>query len=145
MAMLIWGRGAVTLAPEGGTYKLHIDSANFDGVVDGVERLLKHLNYYRAVRRPDQVREFFGALAAFDDFWLDVRKKVLEWRRPRGICCGALLVKTADGYTLARASEGPPTPYDTAASIAGNIRLASEVCSTNHCSELCSIRLREVN
>jgi dipeptidyl-peptidase-3 len=126
-AVLIWGRGAVVFKAINGTYKLLVDPGNFDGVVDAVENLLKHLNYYKAARMPDQAKEFFRALTSFDDFWIEVRKKALEARLPRGVLCGAVLQKTADGYTLVRASPNPPTVFDVAFSISENIEIASQV------------------
>jgi hypothetical protein len=35
------------------------------------------LGCYKAARLSDQAREFFGALTAFDDFWLNVRIRFL--------------------------------------------------------------------
>jgi hypothetical protein len=56
---------------------LTIDADKFDGVIDAVEMLLKHLNYFKAARLPNQGNEFFSTLTSFDDFWMEVRKQSL--------------------------------------------------------------------
>jgi hypothetical protein len=74
---------------------------------------------------PDQAKEFLGALSSFDDFWLEVRTKAIENKKPPSLLCGAVIQKTDDGYTLARLSPEPPTVLDVALSILHNIEILS--------------------
>jgi dipeptidyl-peptidase-3 len=126
-AVLMWGRGAAIVKAVDGSFKLYVDPDNLDGVVDAVELLLKHLNYYKAARQPEQAKEFFGALTSFDDFWLAVAAKSRELKVAPSIHCGAAIKKSGDRYTLARAGEGTSTILDVAKSVLGNITLASAV------------------
>jgi hypothetical protein len=76
----------------------------FDGIVDAVEKMVRHLNYYKTARMPEQAREFTRALSSPDDFWLAVKQKAVELKRPScgfldGIGCGAIVSRTA---TVAR-------------------------------------------
>jgi hypothetical protein len=80
----MWGRAAA-VRPVGGSHKLTIDPDGFD------ENLVKHLNYFKSARLPDQAREFFGAPTALDDFWLAVRKKAVQCKRPQ---CGSSAQQT---------------------------------------------------
>jgi hypothetical protein len=42
---------------------LAIVREKLDGVADAVETMLKHLNYYKAARMPEQARQWATALA----------------------------------------------------------------------------------
>jgi dipeptidyl-peptidase-3 len=126
-AILFWGRGAASVKAVDGSFKLYIDPENFDGVIDAVELLLKHLNYYKAIRAPEQAKEFFGSLTSLDDFWLSVREKAQTLRLPRAVECGAVIKKVGDDYTLARPGGTILTVLDVASSIVESIALAIEV------------------
>jgi hypothetical protein len=126
-AVLAWGRGAASVKAVDGSFKLYVDPEKIDGVIDAAELLLKHLNYYRTVRAPDQAKEFFGALTSLDDFWLAVRAKAQEFKLPRAVECGAVIKKVGDGYTLARQGGDVLTALDVAFSIVENIALATEI------------------
>jgi hypothetical protein len=129
-AVLMWGRGALIFDRTG--YKLSVQREKFDGIVDAVEIMLKHLLYDRAARMPEQAREFFSALSVLDDFSLAVRQRAVELKRPAcrfldGITCGAVVRKVGGECRLERASVGPPTLLDFANSIADNIAIAAEI------------------
>jgi dipeptidyl-peptidase-3 len=125
-AVLIWGRGSMTLKKIDGRYKLQIYDEKFDGVVDALSTLLKHLNYYRAAKLPDQAREFIGMLTSMDDFWLDVRKQSMQDRGPKGVECAAVVRKTETGYTLARSGGTKVTALDVAVAAVETSALALE-------------------
>jgi hypothetical protein len=125
-AIITWGRGAVSVRKIEGRFKLLIDESKFDGVVDAVEYLLKHLNYYKATRLPDQAREFFGALTALDDFWIEVRSQSVEIRLPRAVLVGATAVKNGDNVTLVGPTKETFTPLDVVLSTIRNVAVASE-------------------
>jgi dipeptidyl-peptidase-3 len=127
-AVLMWGNGGVGLKNVDGVYQLFIDESNFEGIVDSVALLLKYLNYYRATRKPEQAKEFLGALTSFDDYWLDVRSKVIKVKKPRGIFVGAVIKKIDEGgYTLERFTLEKPTVLDAALSVLQNIEVASHI------------------
>jgi dipeptidyl-peptidase-3 len=124
-AVLMWGRGAVAVKRVQTEFKLEIDVQKFDGVVDAVENLLKHLNYFKAARLPDQAREFFGALTALDDFWTEVRAQAVAIRLPKPIVCGATVRSGANGLRLTGPAKSVLTTLDVALSIVENVRIAS--------------------
>jgi dipeptidyl-peptidase-3 len=126
-AVLIWGRGAVTVRKVDGQFKLFIDAEKFDGVIDAIEKLLVHLNYYKAVRLPEQAKEFYGALTSLDDFWLEVRVQALAIQLPRSLQCGATIVKSQEGdLTLVGPTKDALTTLDVVRSLVQNIKIASE-------------------
>ena len=123
-ACLIWGRGAVSLTKNDTDVILRIDPTKFQGVVDAIELLLKHLNYYKAVRLPEAGSEFFGALTSLDNFWLQVRAIAVKKQTPRGAVCGAVVRKHGDSYTLERIGGEKPTMLDLIHSIIDTTELA---------------------
>jgi dipeptidyl-peptidase-3 len=126
-AVIMWSAGAVSVKKIGDSYKILLDQGKFQGVVDAIELLLKHLNYYKAARLPDQAREFYGALTAIDDFWLDVRKQAIATKLPRGVITGATLVKGEDGeYALARQGGETLTALDTALAAVQSTKISLE-------------------
>jgi dipeptidyl-peptidase-3 len=125
-ALLIWGRGGLSLKKVDGRYKLLIDDNKFDGIVDAIETLLKHLNYYRSVKLPCQAKEFIGALTSVDGFWLDVRAQVEQFRRPTRVDCAAVVKRTESGYTLARSGGEKLTVLDVAVAAVETHALANE-------------------
>jgi dipeptidyl-peptidase-3 len=125
-AMLIWGRGAVSLRLIDEKFKLIVDPAKFDGVYDAVERLLAHLNYYKAAKLVEPAREFYGALSSIDDFWLEVRKVADAVYIPRPCHLGVKLVKEGDKFRLAPGSDGKPNALNFTLTALENIRLATE-------------------
>jgi dipeptidyl-peptidase-3 len=125
-AALIWGRGSVSLKLVDGRYKLFVDPDKLDGLQDAIELLLKYLNYYKSAKLPNQAKEFYGALTAFDDFWLDVRKQAMLLKTPRSVNCGAVVRKVGDGYSLERVRPEPASALDEWVSIVDSVRLALE-------------------
>jgi dipeptidyl-peptidase-3 len=125
-ALLIWGRGAVSVKKVEGKFKLFLNADLFDGIEDAVERLLVHLNYYKATRLVDPAREFYGALSSFDDFWLEVRSSAEAVYIPRPCYLGARVVKDGDKYSLGKITDGEPTVLDVALTAVENIKLALE-------------------
>jgi hypothetical protein len=123
----MWSGGAVTVKKVGDMYKILLDQSKFERAEDAVELLLKYLNYYKAARLPDQAREFFGALTAIDDFWLDVRKQAIASKIPRGVVTGATLVKQENGESALRRQGGEKlTALDTALSVVQSVKIALE-------------------
>jgi dipeptidyl-peptidase-3 len=125
-AVLIWGRGAVTLRLVDDKFKLIADPAKFDGVYDAVARLLAHLNYYKAAKLVEPAREFYGALTSIDDFWLDVRKAADGLYIPRPCHIGVKLVKDGDKFTLAPGTDEEPNVLNFTLTALENIRIATE-------------------
>ena len=123
-ACLIWGRGAVKVTKNDKEVTIHIDPSKFQGVVDAIENLLKHLNYFKAVRLPEAGAEFFGALTSLDDFWLQVRSIAVDKQTPRGVICGAVVRKSGDNYTLSRIGGEKPTLLDVIHSVIDTTELA---------------------
>jgi hypothetical protein len=78
-------------------FKLIIDADKLDGAADSVELLLKHLNYFKVARLPDQANEFISMLTSFDDFWMEVGAQSLLIRTSRPIACGVMVVKDDNG------------------------------------------------
>jgi dipeptidyl-peptidase-3 len=125
-AAIIWGRGAVAVRKVDGEFKLFVDSENIDGLIDAVEKLVVHLNYFKATRLPEQGREFFNALTSLDDFWLEVRAQAIPIRLPRGIQCGAMIVKNGDDVTLVGPTKEEITTINLIRSILQNVTIAGE-------------------
>jgi dipeptidyl-peptidase-3 len=125
-AAIIWGRGAVAVRKIDGQYKLIVDQDKFDGIVDAIELLLKHLNYYKTARLPEQGREFYAALTSIDDFWMDVRKAASDVKTPRTIFAGSVVRKVGEEYTLVRCGGEKPTALDAALAIVESIKVALE-------------------
>jgi dipeptidyl-peptidase-3 len=123
-ALLVWGRGGVSLRKVDGKFKLILDTDRWDGIVDAIERLLIHLNYYKATRLVDPAREFYGALSSFDDFWLEVRAEAEAVYIPRPCYLGAIVAKEGEQYTLKKITEGQPNALDVALTAVKNIKLA---------------------
>ena len=126
-ALLIWGRGSVTLYKDGDSYKVHVDPNNLEGAYDAIENLLKHLNYYKTTAQIRSGQEFFRSLTSFDDFWLSVREYAVTQKPKRGVTCGAILRKDGtDQYHLEAVSEEPKTTLDLVTSVVTNVNLALE-------------------
>jgi dipeptidyl-peptidase-3 len=125
-AVLNWGRGATTVQKVDGKFKLFIDADNFDAVIDAVEKLVVHLNYYKSARLPEQAKEFFSGLTSIDEFWLEVRAQAAPIRLPRGIQSGATIVKKGDELTLVGQTKEEVTTIEFIRSNLQNIRIASE-------------------
>jgi hypothetical protein len=58
---------------ENGAFKLRVNPDLWAGIVGAIEKLLVHLNYYKAAKLVDSAREFYAAFSAFDDFCIEVR------------------------------------------------------------------------
>jgi dipeptidyl-peptidase-3 len=125
-ALLIWGRGGVTVKKEDGAFKLRVNPDLWDGVVDAIEKLLIHLNYYKAAKLVDSAREFYGALSAFDDFWIEVRAAAEKVYIPRPCFLGALTVKDGEKYKLTKITDQEPNVLDIALTAVLNIKIALE-------------------
>jgi dipeptidyl-peptidase-3 len=128
-AVLMWGRGAVVVKKTDDAacpFKLIVDPKKFDGIVDAIELLLKHLNYYKAARLPEQAKEFYGALTSVDDFWMQVRAEAIRLLSPRPVHTGTVIRKVDGGYTLARGGGETLTTLDVALTALENIRVALE-------------------
>jgi dipeptidyl-peptidase-3 len=125
-AVLIWGRGAIAVRLVDDKLKLIADPSKFDGLYDAAERLLAHLNYYKAAKLVEPAREFYGALSSVDDFWLDVRKAADGHYIPRPCHLGVKLVKDGDKYGLVPGSEEEPNVLNFTLAALENIRLATE-------------------
>jgi dipeptidyl-peptidase-3 len=125
-SLIIWGRGSVAVRAIDGRYKVIVDPDRLDAAEFAVANLLKHLNYYKAVRLPDQAQEFYGAITSLDDFWIDVRKQATELSTNRMIGCGGIVRKVGEGYELQRVREQPPSALDVAVSIVETVALALE-------------------
>jgi dipeptidyl-peptidase-3 len=125
-SVLIWGRGSLSVKKVEGKFKLTLDSAKFDGVVDAVELLVKHLNYFKATRLPEQGSEFLGMLTSLDDFWMEVRSQAMAVRTSRPIVCGPTVVKDENGLTFVNPKNPEPTTLDVVLSVTRNVKIASE-------------------
>jgi hypothetical protein len=125
-ALLIWGRGGVTVKKENGAFKLRVNLDLWDGVVDAIEKLLVHLNYYKAAKLVESAREFYGALSAFDDFWIEVRAAAEKVYIPRPCYLGTLTVKDGEKYKLTKITDQEPTVLDIALTAVENIKIALE-------------------
>jgi dipeptidyl-peptidase-3 len=125
-AAVDWGKGAVSVRQVDGTYKIFVDKDNLGGLIEAVAKLLRHLNYYKSARLPDEAVQFMNALSTLDDFWLDVRKQAERLKVPRPLFCGAVVRKTDDGYTLARCGGETATVLSMVESIVESTRLALE-------------------
>jgi dipeptidyl-peptidase-3 len=121
-----WGKGAVSVRKVDGTYKIFVDEGNFGELVEAVAKLLRHLNYYRGARLPEEATQFMNEMSTPDDFWLDVRKQAERLKAPRPVFCGAVVRKTDDGYTLAKCGGETLTVLDMVESIVENTRLGLE-------------------
>jgi dipeptidyl-peptidase-3 len=125
-AVLQWGDGALEVKKIGDRFRLVLDESKFDRVEYAIEQLLKHLNYYKGARLADQGNQFFTEITSLDAFWLEVRQQAIALKLPRGITIGAVIQKTADGYTLARCGGEKINVLDASLSIVESIKLALE-------------------
>jgi len=125
-AFVKWGNGSVEVKKVGDDYKLFVDESKLADAIQANEILLKHLNYYKAVRLPKEGEEFMNDLGEFDSFWLDVWRQACEKRRPRGIYLGAAVRKTAEGLELVKVGGALPTPLDVVLSVVDSVSLACE-------------------
>jgi hypothetical protein len=106
---------------------LSTDSEKLDGVIDAVEKPLAHFNYSKAVRLPEQAKELYGARTSLDHFWLEVCVQALVIQLPRGVHCGATIVKSQDGVlTQLGATTDALTTLAVIRSLVQNTKIASE-------------------
>jgi dipeptidyl-peptidase-3 len=125
-AAVDWGKGAVSVRKVAETYKIFVDKNNLGGLIEAVAKLLKHLNYYKAARLPDEAVQFMNEMSTPNDFWLDVRKQAEQLESKKPVFCGAVVRKTDDSYTLARCGGETLTVLDMVESIVESMRLALE-------------------
>jgi dipeptidyl-peptidase-3 len=125
-AVIRLGGGAVAVRRAGEQFKIEIDSGKFGCVVEAIAKLLKHLNYYKAVRLPEQARVFFDELTSLDDFWIQVRAHACEIHLPRTVIVGATVVRDEEDVRLVGTVKEKLTPLDVVLWIVQNIRIAAE-------------------
>jgi len=125
-ACLMWGRGAVQVKKIDDEYKLIVDKERLDDIYIAIEKLLKHLNYYKSACLISPGKEFYRSLTSMDSYWLDIRSYVLKHLSPRSLLCGAMINHKDGKYFLSQASTSAPTTFDVINSTVNNITLSLE-------------------